>query len=1178
MWSLLLLGPPELRLAGQCVPLTMKKAWALLVALACDGRSPRVRLAALLWPALDEAAARRNLRRELARLRESKPDGLVHAEGDWLDLHQGVSTDLRLFEVALRAGDQAQACALWRGPLADGLTLGDAPEFDRWLDTRRERLRGDWRSALQAQAEGAPAERALALWQTLLTDDPLREQHHCHVMRLHAAAGRREAALAQYAHLKTLLREELGLTPVADTEALAASLRGAVAEPAVAEPVTAAPPAPERAHAVLPDELPFVGRSAEVQAMEVAWAGTQPIFIEGVGGVGKTRLALDFVAAHGPYAVSRCRSGDRDVPYAAWARALRALAGAQPSRAALADVPAWACDELSRLLPELGAAGPVLSPIRSDEERSRFFEANALGWRALSAESFDAVVLDDWHHADPVSLAMLAFVMQREQESPGAAARLVVLLRSDLDTETTAQWRALCAGAGALHLQLPTLAPEPVLELVRRLSGVNAPTRFAARLQQATAGNPFFLAETLRHLVETGLLGVGSDGIWHTPFDDATQDYRELPVPASVREAVLARVLRLGDAVRRVLEAAALASEPFMPALLAPACALSELDVVRAIELGVQAHLLREHDAGGFAFAHDLVQQALDAALSPERRRLVHRRLALGAEAAGAAAAVIAAHHEASGDARRAVQYRLAAADQAQRLHALPEAMVHWRRALDQGADAGQALRAHQGLMLAARERCEFDTMRSHSEALQRLADEAALTADERAGAWVAVADNLVFDNHAAQALHVLDRLLAARSAIAEPVQGLALISRCNALLAMGHIEEAKGAAQEAFALAGLRTAPRLELLESLARSEIGSGNMSASRAHCDAGFALGTASGDATAVARARFHCGLTWIIEGDLVRAESELQQAAASFASLGLVYRQRSVLYNLAVIYGETQSRYDQALAAVQRGWDLRPPLPPGELWVMYRLAFVDAHVAMGDLGAAWEHAQAAIAAVLERGEPQLLLGATQCTLELLGLLGQTGLARQLLAALGSDAMRELRRAASEYWVAVAQFELGQGDAQAARRALAAAPPVADIVEPRVRVRRALAEAELQLAGGDTAAALALLPQDTAEGMNDEMRERACALAVRAQTRAGALQAATLQAAHARLQGRPAYMPATLQLHCALAQAAQAGLANAWPAALQRHGQYVTALAASLHAQPALQAAFVGNAGRA
>jgi hypothetical protein len=213
-------------------------------------------------------------------------------------------------------------------------------------------------------------------------------------------------------------------------------------------------------------------------------------------------------------------------------------------------------------------------------------------------------------------------------------------------------------------------------------------------------------------------------------------------------------------------------------------------------------------------------------------------------------------------------------------------------------------------------------------------------------------------------------------------------------------------------------------------------------------------------------------------------------------------------------------------------------------------------------------------LDRGEPPLLLGATQCTLELLGLVGEIGLARQLLAATGTEALREMRRAAAEYWVAVAQFEAVQGDLDAARIALAEAPPAADIVDVRVRARRALAEAELQLAGGDAIAALSLLPEAAAEGMNDEMRTRALALTVRAQSSTGALTAATVQAAQARLKAPSPYMPATLQLHRALAQAAQAGAAEACPAVQRQHAEFVKGLADSLQAQPLQQAAFLRN----
>jgi hypothetical protein len=183
-----------------------------------------------------------------------------------------------------------------------------------------------------------------------------------------------------------------------------------------------------------------------------------------------------------------------------------------------------------------------------------------------------------------------------------------------------------------------------------------APSRgaFSALLARATDGNPFYMAETLRHLVERGLLTAAADGGWRTPFDDSTAGYEELPLPDSVRSAVTARVQRLPERARRVLQAAALADEPFDAWLLAPACALSEVEAALALEDALQARLLRDIDGGGLGFAHQLVQQSLEATLDNARRRSVHRRLALGAIAAGAPPARIAAHHEAGGEPRRA--------------------------------------------------------------------------------------------------------------------------------------------------------------------------------------------------------------------------------------------------------------------------------------------------------------------------------------------------------------------------------------------------------------------------------------------------------------------------------------------------------------------------------------------
>lgn len=1184
MLSLKLLGQPALSRGGQPVRLTIRKSWCLLLLLACQGAVPRARLAASLWPALDEPIARRNLRRELARLREAGVPDLLQVADDWVALHPAVQVDLADFEAALKDGDSAAALALWRGELADGLAAGEAPDFDTWLDAERARVHTLWRRALQAAAEREddPAQ-ALLHWQALLADDPLQEQHHQAVIGLHLAAGRREDALAQYERCRTLLREELGLAPSAQTENLIAGARetgslagsAAPARPAAVAHTVAAPALPPTPAdtAWLPDPLPFVGRDAEVAAMEAAWQAGHTILIEGEGGVGKTRLALDFVAAHGPCALARCRSSDAGVPYASWTRVLRALAGATLSRASLAGVPDWACDELARLVPELAGTRAAPPPMRSDEERSRFFEACAAGWRTLSADSFDAVVLDDWHLADAASDAVMAYVVQRGAAPGMPSARVLALLRP-----TGGAVPALADTGHTLHLRLQPLPAVVVFDLVRRLSRASDPARFAARLQAATAGNPFFLAQTLRHLAETGALSAGADGVWHTPFDDDTRDYRELPVPATVREAVLARVARLGAADGHVLEAAALASEPFSPALLAPACAMSEIEAVLAIERAVLAGLLREHDSGGYAFAHDLVQQALDGALGPERRRLIHRRLALGAEAAAAPAAVIAAHHEASGEPRRAVAHRLAAADQAQQLHAMAEAMLHWRRALADGATPQQALRAHAGLMLGTRLGCDFDAMRVHGDALQALAADGSGLADEdRAAALTAVADNLVFVNRAEAALAVLERVPAALTAA---TQGAVANIRGHALNSLGRLEEARAVCAAALALAPLPPATRSDLLETLAAVDMSAGRTAAVREHAEQLLQIARASGSEETAARARFRGGLAWLIDGDLARAQTELAESAHSFGQRGSVYRQRMALYNLCLVH-EAQSDHTQALRVAEHGWQLQPPLPEGDLWMAFRLAFVDTLLALGRLGEAWEHAQAALAYALGQDEAQPLCAACLPTLELLSLLGETALARRVLGRISPAMLQELQYLATEHWIAVAQFELSLGDAAAAAQALAQVPPVASIADVRVRARHALAVAELRLAtaardGADGEAAQALLPAADAEGMNDELRTRALALALRAQNLAGRWRPDTVAAVTSALAAPVAFAPATLQLQRALAQAVQRGLQAVPAPCAAAHTAYVAVLAQSLRAHPAQQRAFLQRAG--
>lgn len=1183
MFELTLLGPVTLRRHGALVPLATAKAAALLVLLALGGPAHRARIAGWLWPNVDDAAARRNLRRELARLREAGVGEVLLSDGDVLALAAvpRLACDAWAFRegaAAAHAGEVEAALALWRGPPADGLTLGGTAEFDDWLQAEREQLRALRRRALQASAAaheaGGETDRALARIEELLADDPLQEQLHREAMRLQLAAGRREAALAQYRRCRELLQRELGLAPMAATEALAeAAAQSAPAQrPA---PAATTPPQPSNVAGTWPAELPLTGREEAWTALQTAWAAQRVMLIEGEAGSGKTRLAGEFAAAQGAYALAQCRAGDAETPYAAFKRALRLLAG--PSLAA-AGLPAWVSAELAHVLPELGAAPPRTA---TAEDRSRLHEAAVAAWQALAAGSFDSVLIDDWHLADADSRALLATIALAP---PGAQTpRLLVLLRPQLDDEARSLLHALAA-AGALHLRLAPLDGAQLLALVRRVSGASGAERFSQRLLQATGGNPFFVAETLRHWQALGLLTRGADGVWRTPFDDATADYHELPLPASVREAVLARVARQGSAARRLLEAAALATEPFTPALLAGACALSELEALDGIDQALAGGLLREL-GGGYAFAHDLVQAALESTLTPERRRLVHRRLALGAQDAGLAPAEIARHWEAGGEPRRAVPQRLAAAAQALALGSHDSAEQHWRAALADGPDPLQ----HLALL---RQRWALLRSRDDRPGLQALVDELVQLAgrwSQQPGTAAAAREARVeagmvctLINRGDDALELAGTTLAALAA-EDPLRARALLVRAQALNLLGRVDEAEQAAELALSGPGgsaLPPALQAQLLHTLAYCHHVRAQAQRALPHAERALAVWQGAGDRRMVARGLANLGVMRSAAGDHTAGNRDLAQALAIATELRLVPLQRELSNNIAnghLVRGEPE----RALALVEQALALSPHFARPAFRIYLRATRVQALWQLGELGAALDVADEALPLARDDPDKDPLLDLVSMTLDLHSFIGDFDGADRLLAEAAA-------RGEAGGWLAIklafnrCRLALARGDAATAAAVLAPAADPPSLRDRRDREQALLCHAALALAAGDLAAARRRLAEVELPAAAAEAQAWCALLRLHAWPDddagegAAAAQAATEAARHAAADPRTP-RPLAMALLQALAARAGAGdeqareAARAARAAFERLRQR---LADSLARRPLLRAALLAR----
>ncbi|MFA6262802.1 MAG: BTAD domain-containing putative transcriptional regulator, partial [Bacteroidia bacterium] len=313
---------------GEPVALAPRDA-ALLAWLAIEGPTARGRLAGLLWPDSDLEASRNSLRQRLFKLRKQTGIELVSGSTT-LALSRGVVHDLEESDQVL-------------GDAADEI----GGEFGSWLGQQRQRRLDRVRQSLAEFADMAERARdwpdALTHAGELLALEPLSEDVHRRLIRLHYLAGDRAAALLAFDRCERVLKDEVGATPSAETLALLQT---------VERSALAAAPSPQRVPAAVMRPPRVVGRDAEVAAAHAAWAAGQVVALVGEAGMGKSRLLEHLLPSPGSAAAGTAvsvsaRPGDAGVPLATVARLLRAVAERSPQ-----TLEASTRRELARVLPE----------------------------------------------------------------------------------------------------------------------------------------------------------------------------------------------------------------------------------------------------------------------------------------------------------------------------------------------------------------------------------------------------------------------------------------------------------------------------------------------------------------------------------------------------------------------------------------------------------------------------------------------------------------------------------------------------------------------------------------------------------------------------------------------------------------------------------------------------------
>ncbi len=451
-------------------------------------------------------------------------------------------------------------------------------------------------------------------------------------------------------------------------------------------------------------ETALVGRETELAVAAEALAAVAEgagsiLFVSGEPGIGKSRFVDEIrrTADQPLWLEGRCVSYGDSMQYWPFRDLLREWLGVAlddpelRTRLALRrSVERVTGNEAGDLLPYLGlllglAPDPEsryrLSELSPEALQYRTFEVMYDLFERLASTGPVVVVLEDVHWADPTSLQLTEQLLRVTED---AAVLLVITQRPDPDHPSWAlrETAARRFPHRTRELELEALSDDAERELLRALVGTETlPPDLEQRLLEQAEGNPFFLEELVRSLVDAGALQ-RENGRWR--FDHETA----IDIPPTVEKVILARVDRLDPAQRRVLTAASVIGRRFGLSLLAGVAGgeeelrepLRELQRIDLIRQG------RRWPQPEFRFKHVLIQEAVYRTIVGTERRRLHQETAQWLEERSDAGddtlALLAHHWLAAENEDKAVSFLTLAGDKARQEYALDEAIGHYRELL----------------------------------------------------------------------------------------------------------------------------------------------------------------------------------------------------------------------------------------------------------------------------------------------------------------------------------------------------------------------------------------------------------------------------------------------------------------------------------------------------------------
>jgi predicted ATPase/class 3 adenylate cyclase len=504
---------------------------------------------------------------------------------------------------------------------------------------------------------------------------------------------------------------------------------------AVYRPLTAKATA-EKIRGIPGLEAPMIGRQTELAALQQAVARLQAgegglVTIVGEAGLGKSRLVMELRKTLSPHQVNmrwvegRCPSFGTSIAYLLWVDIVRGLLDVtveSPPIAirealrervqSLANVPCRYPERRQMIYPYIGQLLSLpldakttakIGEMKGEELKRGTFRAFESLIEGTARQSPLIIVCEDLHWADPTSLELLERLLGITRRAP---LLFICVLRPE--TANGGQLiKKLAAHRGRQHtdvwlVPLSTDESETLLQHLLRMDGL--PQQLKARILNHAEGNPFYIEELIRSLLDDGVIVWDDD----TGRCEAACDTAEIAIPNTLYGVLMARIDHLTEDAKRVLQLAAVVGRVF-PRRVLDAVNRHRYNLDKALLTLQREELIYEQKPGPepeYAFKHHLIQEAAYNSLLKQERAILHQWVAesletLSAEQRDRHVGVFAHHWERADKPERAVGYLLQAGEKAAAQFANVEAVDYFSRAL--ALTPGYSLERYT--LLLARER-----------------------------------------------------------------------------------------------------------------------------------------------------------------------------------------------------------------------------------------------------------------------------------------------------------------------------------------------------------------------------------------------------------------------------------------------------------------------------------------